>query len=276
MTTTLSIPIVKSLAKYYAITRVSWKNTQAFLINTLARSGIVVLRIGIFFQVYTATYASNNITTVNGFDINMVVWSLVFAQSIQSATRPPVSNAIQEEVQSGALSYTINRPYSFILFQLFNRLGTFILNAGMNIGLVTIITILMVGIPYTIKPISLLAGFTLLMGGFLLDFWINMIIGICAFWIEDIKAINWLYSKGMLMLGGLIIPLALFPDQLRTIVELSPFPYLFSSAAQQIVHFEPDTFIRFLSIQIIWIIVFALISKVLFSYATKYVSHNGG
>lgn len=276
MTTTVTHPLTRSFAKYYAITRVSWKNTQAFLINTIARSGIVVLRIGIFFQVYIATYASNNVTVVNGFDVNMVVWSLVFAQSIQSATRPPVSNTIQEEVQSGALSYSINRPYSFILFQLFNRLGTFILNAGMNIVLVTIITVLMVGIPHTIQPISLVAGLILLIGGFLLDFWMNMIIGICSFWLEDIRTINWMYSKANLIIGGLIIPIALLPDSLRGIVELLPFPYLFSSTAQQIVHFEIDTFTRFLTIQVIWILLFAIISKLLFSYAIKYVSHNGG
>jgi ABC-2 type transport system permease protein len=276
MNTTMSIPFTKSLAKYYAITRVSWKNTQAFLINTLTRSGIVVLRIGIFFQVYLATYTSNNITTVNGFDVNMVVWSLVFAQSIQSATRPPVSNAIQEEVQSGTLSYSINRPYSFILFQLFNRLGTFLLNVGMNIGLVAVVAWLIVGAPYSITPMGLFAGLILLLGGFLLDFWINMIIGICAFWLEDIKAINWMYSKGMLILGGLVIPLPLFPDNLRSVVELLPFPYLFASSAQQIVNFESDIFIKFLGIQIIWILVFAFISKILFSHAIKYVSHNGG
>lgn len=276
MTNTLTLPFTKSFSKYFAITRVSWKNTQAFLINTIARSGIVVLRIGIFFQVYTATYASNNVASVNGFDVNMVVWSLVFAQSIQSATRPPVSNVIQEEVQSGALSYSINRPYSFILFQLFNRLGNFILNAGMNIVLVTVITILMVGIPHTIRPISLLAGLVLLIGGFLLDFWMNMIIGICSFWLEDIKTLNWMYSKANLIMGGLIIPITLLPDSLRGFIELLPFPYLFSSTAQQIVYFEGETFIRFLTIQVIWIFIFAFISKLLFSYAIKYVSHNGG
>lgn len=276
MTTTLQLFAPKRLIKYFAIAKVSWKNTQAFLINTLTRSFIVVLRVGIFYQVYSVTFATNHLTTVNGLDVNMVIWSLVFAQSLQSASRPPIANAIQEEVQSGALSYSINRPYSFILFQLFSRLGTFLLNATMNIVVVTIITLLMVGAPTHLTMSGLVAGLALLLGGFLLDFYINMIIGILAFWLEDIRAINWMYSKGQLMLGGLIIPISLFPDQLRHLVELTPFPYLFAGAAQQIVHFQADIFIQFFITQMIWVIIFALFSKVLFSYAIRYVSHNGG
>lgn len=276
MSTAITSSLPKTLTKYYAIAQVNWKNSQAFFINTLARSLIIALRVAIFYQMYTVTFQANNLTHVNNLDVNMVVWTLLFAQSLQSSTRPPAANIIQEEVQNGSLSYTLNRPYSFILFHLFGRLGTTVFNALVNLIIAMIVAIIIVGLPHSLTPGGILAGITLALGGFILDFLMNVIIGLCAFWLEDIRALNWMYSKGQLVLGGLLIPPVLFPDWLRVIVEKLPFPFLFAGAAQQVVYFQIDTYYRFLTVQIFWILFFAIASKMLFSYAIKHVSHNGG
>jgi ABC-type uncharacterized transport system permease subunit len=79
-----------------------------------------------------------------------------------------------------------------------------------------------------------------------------------------------------MIFGGLILPIALFPEHLQKIAELLPFSHLYYTAARQIINFDFTQFIYSTSLQIIWIMVFACIGRIIFSYGIKQLSINGG
>ncbi len=211
--------------KYLAIARVNYRTSATYLTNLLAHSATVVLRIWIFTQLYRVTFQMAGVPEIGALTVPMVIWCLMFTQSFQ-ATGRRTHVLIDEEVKLGTLAYSINRPYSYILFHYFGFLGR--VGANIIISLVAgiVAAFILVG-PIIFTWQSILAGLILIFLGYVLDFLISMSIGLSAFWLEDTTALGWLYSKAQLALGGMILPLALFPESIRNLAELLPFGKLY-------------------------------------------------
>lgn len=261
--------------KYLEIAKVNYFTNTTYLANFLSKSIMVVLRIWIFTQLYRVTYATANENEIGGLTVPMVIWGLMIAQSLNTATRPQLSKLIDEEVKSGVIAYSINRPYSYILFHYFGSMGRFVSNLISNLTLGFLAAFILVG-PISLSWNGLLLGSLLLFFGYTLDFLIDLMIGLISFWVEDISAFNWIYSKSQLIFGGLILPLSLFPDYLRNIAELLPFSQLFYSGSRLIVNFDFQLFQKYLLIQMAWLVFFWLLVGYVFSKGIKHVSVNGG
>lgn len=267
--------ITLSTAKYFEVAKTNYINSTAYLTNIIVRSITVIARIWIFTQLYRVTYLVNGIQTINGISVPMVIWLLMFNQSFQTSTRSGVMQTIEEEVKSGTLAYSLNRPYSYLLFHYFSHLGKTVPFLGLNLLIgIPAAYVLVGGISFSFAGI--LAGILLLFFGTTLDFLISFILGMTAFWVEDTSAFGWIYQKGQMVFGGAIFPLVLFPDGLRKIGELLPFSQLFYGAAQNIVSFDINIFSKFLSIQMFWLFIFGFLAVWIFSKGGKNVSINGG
>lgn len=261
--------------KYWEITKVYYTNSTTYVVNILAKSATVVLRIWIYTQLYRVTYAFAGVTEIGGMTIPMIIWILMFTQGFRSATRPGVMRLINEEVKSGEIAYTLNRPYSYILFHYFGYLGRIIPTAVTNLLVGIPAAYVLVG-PVSLSPFAILFGLVLLFLGYTLEFLISLILGLTSFWVEDNSAFEWLYQKGQMVFGGNVLPLALFPLWLKSIAEFMPFSQLFYGPSQMMVSFDPATYVRFLSFQLFWILVFGLTAKFLFWKGGKNVAINGG
>jgi ABC-2 type transport system permease protein len=148
-----------------------------------------------------------------------------------------------------------------------------------------LLSTLFVGILFAIifiGPISMpsiaafLLGIFLLFLGYTLDFFINFSIGLTSFWVEDQEPFAWIYQRIQYIFGGVIVPLSLFPDKIAKIAEYLPFSHLYYGAARTIVQFEPKLFLKFLTVQFGWIILFIFIAILIFKKGIKNVSINAG
>jgi len=261
--------------KYFEIAKVNYYNSAAYLLNLLSRSATVILRIWIFAQLYKVTYAASGVSEIGGMTVAMIVWSLMMTQSFQSSTRPPISQLIDEEVKTGALAYSINRPYSYIFFHMAGFFGRSLPNLFINLSVGLLAALILVG-PLDFSFYGIAFGMTLLFFGYILDFFINLIIGLLAFWVEDTSAFTWIYSKGQMIFGGIILPIALFPEYLQKIAEILPFSLMYYGAARIAVNFDFYLFQKFIFMQFVWIFVFGLSAIYLFNKGIKNVSINGG
>lgn len=261
--------------KYFEVAKINYRNTVTHPSNTLARSLTVALRVWVFTQLYTVTYAVSNAKEIGGLTVAMVVWGLMLTQSFQAAARPAMSRIIEDEVKTGALAHSINKPYSYMIFHYFGFMGRNMTKVLFNLAVGIAVAWILVG-PVLITPVGAALGFFLLMLGYTLDFFIYFVIGILAFWVEDISAFNWIYAKMQMVFGGLILPITLFPGALQKITLYLPFSQLYYGASRLIVDFQPALFVQFFLTQIAWIFALFIIAYFLFKKAMKYVSINGG
>jgi ABC-2 type transport system permease protein len=271
----IATPTTSKWDKYVEILKVNSKNTTTYLVNLFSRSFVVFIRIWIFTQLYTVTYRIAAQATIDQFSLPMLIWMLMITQSFQIATRPYVARIVQEEVQTGTLAYSLNRPYSYLLFHYAGFIGRVIPSIISNLIIGILVCFILVG-PITVTIQSLFFGLILLTLGYIIDFSIMLCIGLLSFWVEDISAFVWIYTKGQLVLGGVILPLTLFPDYLRKMAELLPFAAVFYTPAKQMVRFQWDQFLSALSIQGIWVVIALFLVFFLYHKGIKHVSINGG
>jgi len=262
-------------SKYLSVAKINVTERLHHSSNLAGRALVVMVRIWIFTTLYTATYRTIHATTIHGIDVAGIVWMLVFAQSFRQSGWPNTAAIIETEVKSGTLAYSINRPYSYLLFHFWSYFGRVGPNLLINIGSAALAGIIFVGWP-SISLASAGAGLVLLAMSFVLDFFCAFAIGLLAFWTEDTSAFQWLYFKGQLIFGGLVLPLALFPDALRRVAEWLPFPAMFYSPARLLVSYDGALFKWFLLMQVAWTSVAILMAVFLFRRGVRNVEMNGG
>lgn len=261
--------------KYLAISRVNVQAIHAHVISLFTRSLLVVMRIWILLYVYSAIYNTAQTEVINGLTLPVVIWSVTLAQSFQTATRPTIAELIASEIRSGTIAYSISRPYSYLLFYLSTFWGRLLPHLVVNLFLCVVTAYMLVG-PISFSFTHILLSCFVLFLGYHLEFIMFLFIGLCAFWIEDIKPLLWNYNKIHLIFSGLILPVAFFPPSLKTITEYLPFTQTYYSAAYLATHFDVQLFWKYVSIQAGWLIILLPLVYFCLHKAIKNVSINGG
>lgn len=109
---------------------------------------------------------------------------------------------------------------------------------------------------------------------FVLRFLIQYTFALFAFWVERATAIEQVWFLLYLFLSGTVAPLTLFPEKLRAIVELTPFPYLIYFPASLLVGFETNI-PRSFTVMAVWLVAFAILNRWLWRQGLKHYSGMG-
>jgi ABC-2 type transport system permease protein len=110
----------------------------------------------------------------------------------------------------------------------------------------------------------------------LLDAGISVLIGLCAFALEEVSPVDWIYQKLVFTIGGMFIPLDIFPDWLRAIADWLPFKYLVYAPARTFVRFDAGFFSESLAgVSLYILLVFALLT-LLYARGARRLAVNGG
>ncbi|MDF1516080.1 MAG: ABC-2 family transporter protein, partial [Anaerolineae bacterium] len=180
-----------------------------------------------------------------------------------------------DSVKAGNLAYTMIRPISYPLNQVAQSLG----NSAPRflINLVTASVVIGLGAGQISGSWSGFAAFLLMAFlALILDALIAVLIGLTAFWLEEVMPVFLIYQKLLFTIGGLFLPLEMFPPWLRRLAEWLPFRFITNVPARLFVHFSLSEFITSLTGQIVYIAVIgALLMGVWQSAQRRMVVHGG-
>lgn len=274
----LSTPYARLTAaviKYSAIARTTYRTHTTYITGILSKALFTITLSWIFTQLYSTTYAAAGATEIGGLTVPMLIWILTLVQTGRQATPPYVSQTIEEEVRSGEFAYAVNRPYSYLLFHVAKAWGRKFASLIPTLAIGSIAALLLVG-PVRTSSIGIVAGFILLLFGHTLGVAMHLVIGLCAFWLEDIAPLRWMMSKSQMILGGNVVPLALFPPALKTASEFLPWSQFYYYPALMVIQFSPALFLRSLGVQIAWLAIISVIATLIFRRGIKNVATNGG
>ena len=213
---------------------------------------------------------------VNGSTFNMIAWSIFLYFVFSTFRLRDISRSIMQDVQSGNIEVFFNKPMSYILYKTWWQIGAGLYSAVVVGILGSIVLFLLIGTPQTMTisifiPTLIL---TFLLAS-ILTILIYGLVGILAFWIEDINPVFWLVDKAVMILGGSYLPIALFPPLMYKIALYSPF-----GASLFVTHTVTEAWKNnwyiLIVIQILWIVITGLLLYFLYSKAKKQVSVNGG
>jgi len=187
-----------------------------------------------------------------------------------------ISQIIMEDVQRGTIEILFSKPISYLSYRAWWQIGSGAYPFLVVAILGTIALVLTVGIPVTMTLHLFLPTFILtFLGAVILSTILYMIVGLMAFWVEDISPLYWILDKTIMILGGSYLPIALFPALMYKIAIYSPF-----GASQFVSHavlptWQTDWY-NLVGIQIIWIVLLGALMLWIFNKAKQKISVNGG
>jgi len=261
------------IQKYWAIFRTQLLNSFAYPGDLASRSLSIVIFMWVFVHLWRATYRSAGAQSIAGLTLRDTLWYLMLAETVV-LSRPRLSATIAEAVRDGSVAYLLNKPYNFLLYQVSVGLGDSVLRMVFN-ALAGGATIwLTVGPPP--DPWGWPLVLVTMIVAWLLDFCIAAMIGLAAFVTEDVAAFEWIYSKTLFLLGGLLIPLDFYPAWLRTLTQALPFSYTVYGPARLFVEPGLERFGMLLLGQTAWLVALGLLLALLYRKGVTWLTINGG
>ena len=260
--------------KYAWVGYTSARSNVAYLVEVATRVIFLGVILYIFLQLWRVTYTETNAQQLGGLTLAQMLWYLVMTESL-TLSNPLIAEEVDQDVRTGGLAIQLIRPLSYPFYRLWAALGERAVRFSMNAAIGSIIALAFVGpIPFTVG--GLLMFVVSLPFAFVLHFQGMFLIGLGAFWLEDTSGLRLIYSRTTMILGGMLIPLELFPDGWQPILRVLPFSGMVYGPARMFVQPDPTFLADLIVRQGIAMIVFALLIAVVYRAAIKRINANGG
>jgi ABC-2 type transport system permease protein len=260
--------------KYAAIFTTTLRDQLAYLGEMLLRTVFLVLILYIFLQLWRAAYAAQGSDTMAGFSVAQMIWYLALTESIV-LSRPSVSRAVDEEVRSGAIAYTLGRPYGYASYRLTTYLAERLLRFLTTLAVAGTLAMLYVG-PVEVSPASLAAALVATVVAVAIDFVAVFGIGLLAFWVEDTSSLDLIYSRAVMLLGGMLLPLDVFPDWLQRVAFSLPFSAMLHGPARLALSESPGDLWPLLGRQLFYLAAASAAVSLLYRSALRRLNVHGG
>lgn len=186
----------------------------------------------IFLQLWRVTFSETGAARLGGLTLPQMLWYLAITEAI-ILSGPRVASEVDQDVRTGALAVQLIRPLDYPLARLWTTMGERLVRFALNAAVGTLIALLFVG-PVPLHWATLLF-LPALLAAFVLDFLATFLVGLCAFWLEDTSGLLLLYRRGVMLLGGMLLPLELFPDWAQPLLQALPFASIVYGPARMVV-----------------------------------------
>ena len=114
------------------------------------------------------------------------------------------------------------------------------------------------------------------LAGMLVIHGMYVLIGLTAFWLSDISPLFWIWQKLLFVLGGLMLPLSLYPAWLHEAAHYTPFPWLLGGPAGFMVSVDLATVTPLAAGLVFWMVAVLLVATATYRRAIRSVHVNGG
>lgn len=251
------------------------KDRMQYPARLFADTTTMVARCGILLVLYSYVFSLNN-GVVSDVTFDMVAWSMFFYFAFLTLNLRRISGYIMQDITSGSIEVLLSKPVFYLSYRTWWQLGSGMYPFLITTILGSITLIMIVGIPHAMTiPIFLPTLLLTFIGAAMVTLLVYSVVGLLAFWIEDVTPIYWIIDKAVMILGGSYLPIALFPDFMYKIALYSPF-----GASVFVTHTVYESWVsvwyKLIGIQVAWILALSVVVYFMFSKAVKNVSVNGG
>jgi ABC-2 type transport system permease protein len=259
------------IAKYATFARIGFSRARAEPAELYGRIVFFLIILGVFAALWRAVAISG--ANVGG-DANTMVWYLAMTEWILLSA-PQAQFQIEDDIRRGDVAYQIARPVSYLGAHFAQNLGA--LAARLPALLVAAIGtawLLGGGAPRDPSAIARAIAFGVVASVVMTAY--NLLLGLGAFWLGDISPVFWIWQKLGFVLGGLMLPLPLYPALVVRIARFTPFPTLLTGPASFVFHVPFFSAATLAFNLVAWFGAAALIGALAFRRATRALQVNGG
>lgn len=203
-----------------------------------------------------------------------LVWYLALTEWVV-LTVPLMHLEIERDIRSGDIAYRLARPLSYLGGRFAEAAGEWAVRAlAMGVAGVVLAYWFGGGLPTDpwglafVVPLGLLSvGVTLL--------WLA-VIGLLAFWLQDCSPAYWLWQKAAFVLGGLLLPLEIYPEWLQAVAAWTPFAAMLHGVGRMAFGFDPGLAAEIALRLALWAVVVGVLVAWVHRRALRALDVNGG
>lgn len=233
-----------------------------------------LIKIFIFLQLWNYLY-SDSTSLIAGLSKEQMIWYVIITEMIWYGTKNrTLINQITEDIKSGSIAYTLNKPYNYVTYVIVKNFGEISIKFLLYVILAITTGFIFVG-PISFNILNLPLIIIVFLLSFIINAVIRIIISMLSFYIEDSTPFHWLYDKLILILGT-IFPIEIFPKVLQPILKFTPIYAVTYGPAKLVIDFSINSFITIIFVQIIYLIVSILILILIYLKGVKKLNVNGG
>lgn len=261
-------------SKYAAIYTTSLSNQWAYVLETTVNSVFLIVIMFIFVNLWTTTYTSTHNRMLAGYTVRDIVWYLAMTEAIMMGS-PRLVNRLSQEIKEGDIAYRLTRPLHYISYYFCDYVGEASARMLINLCVGGLVALLFFGVP-PCSWLSLVIFVPAVLLALSLQFFMNMSICLLLFWIEDGRGLELILTRAVMIFGGMMIPLPLFPAWLKQICNWLPFQIVSYFPAKTFVSVGTQGSVPLFMEGTLWLIVFILISLGLYRTGVRRLNVQGG
>ncbi len=223
-----------------------------FWLNTVA---VFAAKMAIAYYLWTAVFAESGRTTLGGFTkegmILYYVLAILIGRVVSGGER---RMSISQDIYEGSLTRYLLYPTHYGPIKYVEHLGTLVpsLIQLVLFGAVSSLLFDFSQLGAVTVGSLLRAAVAVAVGNVLLFLMLYVVQGV-AFWADNVWSLQVMLRFITSMLGGLMLPLDLFPDWARQILEVLPFQALFYFPVMTLLgRIETSEWLRTLGVALLW------------------------
>ena len=262
------------MKKYFNIFKATLINELQYVSDIVLGFLSFIIKIFIFLNLWNYLYDDPS-SLIAGFSKDQMIWYVIMTEMIWYGNRnKTLVNQITNDIKSGSIAYTLNKPYSYIIYIISKHFGEISIKFILYMILAIITGFLFVG-PINFNIINLAFIIIVFLLSFIINAIVRLIISMLSFYIEDSTPFHWLYDK-MIIVLGIIFPIEVFPLFLQPILKFTPIYVITYGPAKLVIDFSINSFITILLIQIIYLIITSILLVIIYRKGVRKLNVNGG
>ena len=259
------------VGKYAAVARTAVRQSLAergALIARLAFYGVILL---VFSRLWRVAAERGAIALASPKDL---LWYLAVTEWVILSV-PLIHLQIEADVQRGDVAALLPRPISYLGSRLAESAGDYLLRSlTLAIAGCAFATAMTGGLPDDPRGLLLALPLGLFSGLVALCFYAA--IGLMSVWVTDCGPIYWIWQKCAFILGGLMLPLEVYPAWLRNFALLTPFAALMNGPGRMVFGWQPWLASRIALQLVAWSVVATATLVVVYARARRRLEVSGG
>ena len=265
------------LKKYLTLTRAGIIEALQFRLSAFIMVVGNLLYLIIVYFLWKAIYASSGNEAVNGMTFHDTLIYLVLATALFNFMEMYTVWEMGRNIQSGKIVLDLIKPMNCRSFLFWSYSGNFVVNFFFTF-LPTFIIVSAVtdgAVPLGINLLYFVCSVVL---SIIINYSIDFFVGTICVYTESIWGINIMKQVIVRLFSGAMIPIAFFPEALRSVIYYLPFQWIYNAPLTILLDSspEPGKVLEVLGTQLIWCVVMTVLSKLFWRFSLKQITVNGG
>lgn len=266
-----------NLKKYLTLTRASILEAFHFRLSLLVMVIGNILYLTVVYFLWKAIYASSGTDIVNGMTFFDTLIYLVLATALFNFMEMYVVWEIGRNIQSGKIVLDLLKPIKYRSYLFWSFSGTLV-TRFFTTFLPTFIIVCIVTKGAVPLGMNLLYFVISAIMAVMINYSIDFITGTICIFTESIWGINIMKQVIVLLFSGATIPIAFFPEPLKTIVGYLPFQSIYNAPLTILLNGGSDleNTLTTLCVQLIWCVGLYIVSSLFWKLSLRKITVNGG